>query len=113
MKRRWPDCAVTLSLGERSRESYEKLREAGADRYLLRHEAASEELYSMLHPAELQLENRKRCLRDLKEIGYQVGAGFMVGAPGHKAEHLAEDMLYLTEDGCRNLTRAPKELLIL
>ncbi|MBR6791297.1 MAG: [Oscillospiraceae bacterium] len=95
MKERWPDCAVTLSLGERSRESYQKLRDAGADRYLLRHEAASEELYSALHPAELRLENRKRCLRDLKELGYQVGAGFMVGAPGQTAEHLAEDMLYL------------------
>ena len=91
----YPDCAITLSLGERSRESYEKLFAAGANRYLLRHEAASEELYSALHPAELSLANRKRCLADLKEIGYQVGAGYMVGAPGQTLGHLAEDMLYL------------------
>lgn len=95
MRKRWPDCAITLSLGERSKESYQKLYNAGANRYLLRHEAASEELYSKLHPAELKLETRKRCLADLKEIGYQVGAGFMVGAPGQTTGHLAEDMLYL------------------
>lgn len=95
MRKRWSDCAITLSLGERSKESYQKLYNAGANRYLLRHEAASEELYSKLHPAELKLETRKRCLADLKEIGYQVGAGFMVGAPGQTTGHLAEDMLYL------------------
>lgn len=91
----FPDCAVTLSLGERSRESYQRLFDAGARRYLLRHEAASEELYRQLHPPGMLLENRLQCLFDLKEIGYQVGAGLMVGAPGQKAEHLLEDLRFL------------------
>ena len=91
----YPDCAVTLSVGERSRESYQRLFDAGARRYLLRHEAASEDLYRILHPAEMSLANRKRCLYDLKEIGYQVGAGIMVGAPGQTAEHLLEDLEFL------------------
>ncbi len=91
------DCAVTLSLGEKSRESYEKLYEAGADRYLLRHETASDAHYRMLHPEELTLENRKRCLYDLKSIGFQTGAGFMVGSPGQTAETLAEDLLFLAD----------------
>lgn len=93
----FPDCAITLSAGERSGESYRRLLEAGARRYLLRHEAASEGLYQRLHPAEMKLENRKRCLYDLKEIGYQVGAGLMVGAPGQTAEHLVEDLRFLQE----------------
>lgn len=91
----YPDCAVTLSVGERSRESYQRLFDAGARRYLLRHEAASEDLYRMLHPSEMRLANRKRCLYDLKEIGYQVGAGLMVGAPGQTMEHLLEDLAFL------------------
>ena len=91
----YPDCAVTLSVGERSRESYQRLFDAGARRYLLRHEAASEELYRTLHPAEMNLANRKRCLYDLKEIGYQVGAGLMVGAPGQTLEHLLEDLHFM------------------
>ena len=91
----FPDCAVTLSLGERSRESYQRLFDAGARRYLLRQEAASEELYRQLHPPGMLLENRLQCLFDLKEIGYQVGAGLMVGAPGQKAEHLLEDLHFL------------------
>ena len=74
----FPDCAITLSVGERSRESYERLHAAGARRYLLRHEAASCDLYRTMHPAEMSIENRKRCLYDLKDIGYQVGAGLMV-----------------------------------
>lgn len=93
----FPDCAITLSVGERSRESYEAFYRAGAERYLLRHETASEELYEKLHPKELTLANRMRCLRDLKDIGFQVGAGFMVGAPGQTVEHLAQDFLYLAE----------------
>ena len=97
MRRRWPDCAITLSVGERSRESYEAFYRAGAERYLLRHETASEALYEKLHPKELTLANRMRCLRDLKDIGFQVGAGFMVGAPGQTVEHLAQDFLYLAE----------------
>ena len=91
----FPDCAITLSVGERSRESYQRLFDAGARRYLLRHEAASEELYGILHPAEMSLANRKRCLYDLKEIGYQVGAGLMVGAPGQTTEHLLEDIRFM------------------
>ena len=78
----YPDCAITLSVGERSRESYQRLKEAGADRYLLRHETANEAHYRKLHPEEMSLANRKECLYTLKELGYQVGAGFMVGAPG-------------------------------
>ena len=93
----FPDCAVTLSVGERSRESYQKLFDAGARRYLLRHEAASEDLYEKLHPAGMSCANRKRCLWDLKEIGFQVGAGLMAGAPGQTPEHLIEDIRFLQE----------------
>ncbi len=91
----FPDCAVTLSVGERSRESYRRLFDAGARRYLLRHEAASPDLYQTLHPSEMSLENRMRCLYDLKEIGYQVGAGLMVGAPGQTTDHLLEDIRFM------------------
>ena len=91
----YPDCAVTLSVGERSRESYQRLFDAGARRYLLRHEAASEELYGTLHPSDMSLANRLRCLYDLKEIGYQVGAGLMVGAPGQTLDHLLEDIRFM------------------
>ena len=93
IKEKFPDCAVTLSIGEKSRESYEKFRNAGADRYLLRHETANSEHYSKLHPKELSLENRMRCLADLKELGFQTGCGFMVGSPYQTAENLAEDLL--------------------
>ena len=95
IKDRHPDCAVTLSLGEKSRESYGMYRQAGADRYLLRHETADEEHYRKLHPAQLSLENRKRCLFDLKELGYQVGSGFMVGSPYQTFECLVEDLRFL------------------
>ena len=94
---KYPDCAVTLSIGERSYESYRRLREAGAERYLLRHETASEEHYQKLHPKEMSLAHRKQCLYELKELGYQVGAGFMVGAPGQTYRELAEDLLFLRE----------------
>ena len=97
IKKRHPDCAVTLSIGERSRESYQAYFDAGADRYLLRHETASETHYEKLHPASLSCRNRKNCLYELKEIGYQVGAGFMVGSPYQRAEDLAEDLLFLKE----------------
>ncbi|MGE4484883.1 MAG: [FeFe] hydrogenase H-cluster radical SAM maturase HydE [Oscillospiraceae bacterium] len=97
IKERFSDCAVTLSIGERSYESYRRLFEAGADRYLLRHETANEEHYKRLHPPELTLKNRERCLYDLKEIGYQVGAGFMVGSPFQTFDTLAEDFLFLRE----------------
>ena len=81
IKGRFPDCAVTLSIGERSRDSYAKLFGAGADRYLLRHETADDAHYGKLHPPDMRLANRKRCLYDLKKIGYQAGAGFMVDSP--------------------------------
>ena len=92
LKTRWPDCAVTLSLGERSRESYARLRAAGADRYLLRHETADREHYRRLHAPEQSFDNRLRCLRDLRELGYQVGCGFMVGSPYQDTAALAKDL---------------------
>ena len=96
IKKRHPKNAITISLGERSYESYEKMFKAGADRYLLRHETASKELYEKLHP-NATFENRRKCLRDLKEIGYQIGAGFMVGIPGQTNEDLVKDLLYVKE----------------
>lgn len=95
VKERYPDCAVTLSLGERSRESYAALKAAGADRYLLRHETADALHYSFLHPRELTLENRMRCLRDLKSLGFQTGCGFMVGSPGQELSHLIKDIRFI------------------
>ena len=92
-----PKAAVTLSVGERSYDSYKALRAAGADRFLLRHESATDEHYAKLHPESLTLENRKRCLYDLKSLGYQVGAGFMVGSPYQTSENLAADLLFLRE----------------
>lgn len=97
IKALFPECAVTLSIGEKSYESYRLYREAGADRYLLRHETYNDGHYGKLHPANLTAENRRRCLWDLKEIGYQVGTGFMVGSPYQTAENLAEDMLFIKE----------------
>ena len=95
IKRAYPDCAVTLSVGEKDRETYQAWFDAGADRYLLRHETADEGLYRRLHPEELSLQNRMRCLRDLKDIGYQVGCGFMVGAPFQTPEMLLKDLRFL------------------
>ena len=92
-----PDRAVTLSVGERSRESYQKLFDAGADRYLLRHETATKAHYEALHPPGMSFENRMRCLADLKAIGYQAGCGFMVGSPYQTPENLADDLLFLHE----------------
>ena len=97
LKEKYPDIAVTLSIGEKSHESYQKFFDAGADRFLLRHETANDEHYSKLHPDNMSLANRKKCLFDLKSIGFQVGAGFMVGSPGQTSETLAEDMLFLKE----------------
>lgn len=94
IKNTYPDCAVTLSLGERSRESYKALFEAGADRYLLRHETADPQLYKKLHPEAMSFENRMRCLNNLKEIGYQTGCGFMVGAPYQTNRSLADDLKF-------------------
>lgn len=91
----YPDCAITLSVGEKSFDTYQKYFDAGADRYLLRHETYNASHYSKLHPAKLSSANRQQCLWDLKKIGYQTGTGFMVGSPYQTAEHLAEDMLFL------------------
>ncbi|MNB98522.1 Biotin synthase [compost metagenome] len=92
----FPDTAITLSVGERSEAFYQALFNAGADRYLLRHETASRALYESLHPG-MSYDHRMECLRILREIGYQVGAGFMVGLPGQTHRHLAEDLLFLKE----------------
>ncbi|MCR5686823.1 MAG: [FeFe] hydrogenase H-cluster radical SAM maturase HydE [Lachnospiraceae bacterium] len=97
IKARHPDCALTLSVGERSYESYRRLYEAGADRYLLRHETVNREHYGMLHPGGMSWDNRMQCLRNLKEIGFQTGAGFMVGSPGQTDEDLADELLFLKE----------------
>ncbi len=96
IKRRFPENAITISLGERSYESYEKMFKAGADRYLIRHETATKELYEKLHPGA-SFENRRRCLEDLKKIGYQIGSGFMIGLPGQKVSDLVNDLLYVKE----------------
>lgn len=97
IKKNHPDCAVTLSLGERSEESYKKLFDAGADRYLLRHETADAEHYSKLHPENLTLENRLECLRRLKKTGFQVGCGFMVGSPYQTVETIAKDLKFIED----------------
>ncbi|MBO4581000.1 MAG: [FeFe] hydrogenase H-cluster radical SAM maturase HydE [Bacteroidales bacterium] len=95
IRSKYPDCAITLSLGERSYETYKAYFDAGADRYLLRHETADFYHYSQLHPDTLSAENRQRCLYDLKRIGYQVGTGFMVGSPYQTPEHLVKDLNFI------------------
>jgi len=97
IKKSYPDNALTLSCGERSYDSYLAFKNAGVDRYLLRHETANSEHYSKLHPDNLSLLPRKQCLYDLKKIGFQTGTGFMVGSPYQTAENLAEDMLFITD----------------
>ena len=95
IKDAYPDCALTLSIGERSRADYAAFRQAGADRYLLRHETANAAHYRILHPEPLSLSNRIACLESLKELGFQTGCGFMVGSPGQTVETLAEDLLLI------------------
>ena len=95
IKSAYPDCAVTLSVGERSRESYQRLFDAGADRYLLRHETADPSHYRRLHPENLHFEDRIRCLRNLKEIGFQTGCGFMVGSPGQTTDCILKDLQFI------------------
>ena len=97
LKTEFPDSAVTLSLGERSFESYKMLRSAGADRYLLRHETANPDHYALLHPQSMSYENRMRCLFNLRELGYQVGCGFMVGSPGQNPGHISSDLKFIEE----------------
>ena len=95
IKSKYSDCAVTLSLGERSLESYQKLKSAGADRYLLRHETATKEHYEKLHPRDLSFENRMECLKNLRKCGYRVGCGFMVGSPYQTTEMLVNDLKFI------------------
>lgn len=97
MRQAYPDCAITLSLGERGRESFKRLYDAGANRYLLRHETADEAHYARLHPVSMTLTQRLQCLRDLKEIGFQTGAGFMVGSPYQTTECIVRDFRFLQE----------------
>lgn len=97
IKTAYPSCAVTLSVGEHSRETYALWKSAGADRYLLRHETANPEHYAKLHPESLSLANRKQCLCNLKELGYQVGSGFMVGSPFQTIDNIVEDLMFLQE----------------
>lgn len=95
IKLRFPDCAVTLSLGERSDESYKLLRDAGADRYLLRHETACEAHYNKLHPENMSMENRMNCLKTLKKLGFQTGCGFMVGSPYQTVDNIVTDLRFI------------------
>jgi len=95
IKSKYPDCAVTLSLGEFDYDSYALFKKAGADRYLLRHETADKNHYERLHPKEMSFENRMRCLKDLKSLGFQTGCGFMVGSPYQTARCIAEDMVFM------------------
>lgn len=97
LKALYPEVAITLSLGERSARSYKILREAGADRYLLRHESADPTHYALLHPSDMAAAKRQACLRELKSLGYQTGAGMMIGSPGQTIEHLAKDLLFLQD----------------
>lgn len=97
IKEKYPECAVTLSLGERSYESYKSLKKAGADRYLLRQETADNQHYKKLHPNNMLLENRKQCLYNLKNLGYQTGAGFMVGSPYQTIENIISDLKFMKE----------------
>lgn len=90
------DMALTLSVGEKTKEEYAAYREAGADRYLLRIETTDKQLYEKLDPG-MSFDNRKRCLRDLKELGFEVGTGCMVGLPGQTLESLADDILFFKE----------------
>ncbi len=97
IKKRYPDCAVTLSMGERSKESYQRLYDSGADRYLLRHETADKEHYGKLHPKEMSFDSRIECLKNLRKIGFQTGCGFMVGSPYQAVECIAKDLKFIEE----------------
>ncbi len=95
IKETYPECAVTLSVGEKTKEEYESYKKAGTNRFLLRHETANEEHYAKLHPKQMSLQNRLQCLRDLKSIGFQTGTGFMVGSPGQTIETLVQDLAFI------------------
>ena len=95
IRKNYPDCAITLSIGEREKESYQKYFNAGANRYLLRHETADKEHYQKLHPEKMSFDNRIKCLENLKEIGYQTGCGFMVGSPYHTTVCFVKDLRFI------------------
>lgn len=97
IRHQFPDCAITLSLGERGRESFRRLREAGADRYLLRHETADRDHYARLHPADMSFDHRMECLHDLRDLGFQVGCGFMVGSPFQTIETIKKDLEFIAD----------------
>lgn len=97
IKSQYPDCAITLSLGEKDRESYQRYYDAGADRYLLRHETSNAHHYQSLHPEKMTIDHRKQCLKDLKSIGFQTGCGIMVGSPYQTIEHIVEDLHFMKE----------------
>ncbi len=97
IRKKYPDCAITLSIGEKSKEAYKSFFEAGANRYLLRHETADSGHYSKLHPENLTLENRMQCLKSLKEIGFQTGVGFMVGSPYQTMENIVNDLMFIKD----------------
>ncbi len=94
---RYPDCAITLSIGEREKHSYQRLADAGADRYLLRHETADRDHYGSLHPEEMSFDHRMKCLWELRKAGYTVGCGMMIGSPGQNTEHLIKDLKFIKE----------------
>ena len=95
IRKEFPDCAITLSLGEKTKEAYQRFFEAGANRYLLRHETFNEAHYRSLHPSDMNRDHRLQCLEALKEIGYQTGTGIMAGSPGQTIDHLVEDLLFI------------------
>lgn len=97
IRKEYPNVAITLSVGERSKEAYTAFRSAGADRYLLRHESRNDNHYAMLHPASMNSEKRRECLYTLKELGFQTGAGMMIGSPGQTMEHIVDDLMFLDE----------------
>ena len=97
IKKEFPDCALTLSIGEKEEEYYKELKKNGANRFLLRHETADSEHYSKLHPKYMSLENRKECLRFLKSLGFQTGTGMMIGSPFQKLENIAGDLVFMQE----------------
>ena len=97
IRKKFPDCAITISIGEKEKSTYQKYFDAGANRYLLRHETANKKLYETIHPKEMSFENRMRCLQDLRDIGFQVGAGYMVECPHQTNYDLALDLKFIEE----------------
>lgn len=107
LRKGWPDCAITLSIGERERESYEAYFAAGANRFLLRHESVTPDHYAGLHGGKLSIDTRLKCLKDLKDIGFQTGCGIMIGSPGQTVEHLVNDLVFMKEFGPQMVGMGP------